>query len=393
MPPLEHGFIRRLDDRYRGWFTPAGRALLWGLVAAGILRLGTISPALFVTLGAFAGLLAAAALSAAPFRPRVALRRRLPPPPSAGDTWSYEVLVENTGRRTLRDLVIEERGLPADLRPAGEGAVIEALAPGEEARVRLKLLCKRRGVFALGTLQAASSFPAGLVKVGRRAAVPDRLLVYPAFERLRGFDVPASKAYQPGGIPVASEVGESMEFRGLREWRDGDRPRDVHWPAYARTGRLVVREFQEEHFVRLALVLDVAAPGVRDEPIFERALSVAAAVADALARKEYIIDIFAAGESVHHFQAGRALAHFENILELLACLEPGETLDVGALSAVIVPEAPRLSAVIFVVTGWDEGRASIVGLMKSLGVRVRVINARPDDPVEGLAPDEVVALT
>ena len=44
-----------------------------------------------------------------------------------------------------------------------------------------------------------------------------------------------------------------------------------------------------------ALVLDIAAPHRDGEERLERALSVAAALADALARRDYIIDLFAAG--------------------------------------------------------------------------------------------------
>ena len=37
MTPLEHGFIRGLDDRYRGWMTPQGRMILWaGTAITGI---------------------------------------------------------------------------------------------------------------------------------------------------------------------------------------------------------------------------------------------------------------------------------------------------------------------------------------------------------------------
>ena len=392
MPPLEHGFIRRLDDLYRASLTPLGRALFWGLVAAPVMRMGSLSPSLYTVLSVLAGVMIAAALVAAPFRPAVRLTRRLPPPPSAGDTWSYEVLVENTSRRVLRSVSVQERGLPAELRPVGEPPVIDELAPGEQARVRLVLRCVRRGAYTLGRLQATTHYPAGLVKLGQVYPAPDRLLVYPRFEPLEDFAVPSTAAYQPGGIPVASLVGESMELAGLRPWRSGDRPRDVHWPAYARTGRLVVRERLQEHFVRLALVLDVAARSVADEVHFERGLSVGAAIADALARREHIIDIFAAGERIHRFQAGRALAHVENILELLACLEPGDRLDAAALEAEILPEARQLSAVILVMTTWDAERAQVVGRLRACGVAVRVLCVQPGVVVEGLGPDEWVPL-
>jgi uncharacterized protein (DUF58 family) len=240
-------------------------------------------------------------------------------------------------------------------------------------------------------LQAASAFPSALVKWGRASTAAERLLVYPRLTHLEGFEVPASRNHQPGGIAIASQVGDSTEFFGTRDYQEGDRLRDVHWASTARLGKLVVKEFQEEYFVRLALVLDVEAKNAKAEARFEQGLSIAAGIADVLAKKDYIIDIFAAGKDVHRFQAGRALAHVENILELLACLEAGDGLDVGALEAELLPEAGKLSAVILVLMDWEPRRAALVARLQAHGVAVRVLalgqSARPPE----LAPEEWIS--
>ncbi|QRK11428.1 DUF58 domain-containing protein [Archangium violaceum] len=393
MPPEEHGFIRFLQDRYHGLLTPVGRVVLWSALAAGFLLLGGLVAPLILFFSFSVSALAAAAVVGLPFRPRVSLTRLLPPPVSAGDTLTYRVRVENTGRRTVRHIAVEERGLPPELRRVGEPPIIDALAPGEHSEVTLRLTCSTRGVYELGALQAASLFPSALVKWPRRSPGKDRLLVYPRFTPLESLDVPHGRNYQPGGIAVASRVGESTEFFGTREWHEGDRTRDIHWPSFARTGRLVVKEFQEEFFVRLALVLDVQSRSAKEDALLEKALSLAAGMADVLARQEYIIDLFAAGPQVFHFQAGRALAHFEHILEILAAIESGERLDLDALEAALLPEASHLSAVIFVVMDWEPSRAALVERLKAHGVAVRVLSVRPDRKPAGLAPEEVVELS
>ena len=47
---------------------------------------------------------------------------------------------------------------------------------------------------------------------------------------------------------------------------------------------------------------------------FERAVSVAASVADFMARQEYLVDLFAAGPNLYHLTAGRSLAYLDQIL-------------------------------------------------------------------------------
>jgi uncharacterized protein (DUF58 family) len=392
MSPLEHRFLRGLDDRYRGWLTPAGRVLLWAGICAWVLMLGGLQVPLVACFSFCAGALLCAAVLGAFFRPRLKLSRRLPPPPSAGDELSYRVVVENVGRLTARNVLIEERGLPFELRPAGEPEQIDKLAPGERAEVTLRLRCSARGAYALERLQGSSAFPAALVKWPRRDRRSDRLLVYPRFTPLEAFEVPHGRNYQPGGISIASNVGESTEFFGARDFREGDRPRDIHWPSFARTGRLIVKEFHEEYFVRLAMVLDVEARTARDEQLLETALQAAAGIADALARKDYIIDLFAAGGEIHHFRAGRALLHFDNLLQILACIEGGDRLDVPALEAALLPEARRLSAVVLVMMDWDDRRAQLVNRLKELGVAVRVLSVRAGRRPTGLAPEEVIEL-
>jgi len=388
--PLENRGVLWFDDFHRGEFTVGGRALFWGMLLSGGMLMGGLTQPLVWSFGFCTSALLIAGLMGVIFRPRLQLTRRIVTSPSAGEVFAYRVDVANVGKRTARNVVIEERRLPPDLRPEGEPPTIDLLKPGERTAVTLKLRCVSRDWHELKRLQGATTFPTGLVKSGKRSRHVDRLVVYPRVTDVGQFEVPRSSHHQPGGIAVASQVGESTEFLGTRDWRQGDRLRDIHWPSSARTGRLIVREFQEEYFVRLAIVLDVQARWARDERRLEKAISFAAGIADLLARQEYVIDIFAAGDDVYHFQAGRALAHLDNLLEVLACLEPGGEMNFQRLESVLLPETQALSAIILIMMDWDDRRRELVGLLKSHGVSVRVVCMKPGRMLDGLEPFEIV---
>lgn len=390
MPALEHPPILWFDDWHRGRLTLGGRLLFWAAIVAGTLLLGELTTLLLTGFSFSVCGLCCAWLFGWLYRPKLRFARQIVNYPSAGEVFSYRVVVENIGRRPARNVFVEERGLPPDLRPVGESEPIAFLPPGESAVVTLRLKCLRRGAYELSRMQGASSLPTGLVKSGRVVRQNDRLLVCPRIALVEALDLPAVRNYQPGGISVVSHVGESTEFFGTRDWRQGDRIRDIHWPSTARTGRLIAREFQEEYFIRLALVLDIQVKSARDESLLERAVSLTAGIASVLARKDYIVDIFAAGPQVYHLQAGRALAHFDNILEILACLESGDELNVQGLETVLIPEASRLSSVVFVMLDWEPSRAAVVRNLKRLGVAVRVISVRPGKVPTDLSPEEVV---
>lgn len=375
--PLEHAFIRFLDDRWRSWFTPLGRVWFVCLLVTALMLFGGLARPV---LALFSMLLTTGlgALLAMPlFRPRVEVERHLSAWPSAGETFRYTVTVTNPGSTPIDSLVFDERRLPAELRPEGVPPQLASLEPGESARVTLSLRCPQRGAYRLPELQVASSAPFGLLKARRRSAQGSLLYVLPRFSPLSRLQVPLSRSHQPTGLPAAAAVGDSSELAGTRDFRPGDRLRDVHWAALARTGRWVVKEWQEEFFVRVAMVVDLEERSAADEQQLERGISQAAALCDALARRDHVVDLFCAGAQLVRKRVGRALGDVEDLLELLASLEGDEHVDFEALAAAIEPEASRLSAVLLVLGRWDAPRQAFVQRLVGLGLAARVLVIDP----------------
>ena len=55
---------------------------------------------------------------------------------------------------------------------------------------------------------------------------------------------------------MSSDLGESFEYIGNREYREGDNVRDIDWTATARLNTPIVREYRDEYFLRVGVVLD-----------------------------------------------------------------------------------------------------------------------------------------
>jgi uncharacterized repeat protein (TIGR01451 family) len=394
MPAQDHGFIRWILARYRARLTPLGRAMLWATALGTLLSApGTIIGAYYVPAVGIGALLAAWTIGLA-FRPRVEARRELPPPPSAGQTLRYQVRLRNRGRHTVKALSVTEGTLPFGLHmvPEHDGgcATTSSLAPGAEVSLSLAVRCMERGAYELKPILAGSAFPSGLIRWPRRGGGGQRLVVYPRFVTQHEFELPVGRRYQPGGIAVSSNVGDSTEFLGTREYRDGDRLRDIHWSSYARSGRLIVKEYREEYFVRVGLVLDTELAAKARPASFERRVSLAAGIADALARRDHIIDLFAAGDKVYRFQTGRALARLDNVLELLACVEPARSVDFTLVESMLVQHADQLSSIVLLLWDWDEERARVCRRLREVGTGVRPIVVRDPPPTAPPEPSVVV---
>ena len=164
---------------------------------------------------------------------------------------------------------------------------------------------------------------------------------------------------QPGGVALASKTGESMDLRGVRPYRKGDRIRDLSARTWARTGKPAVREYQEEYFTRVGVVLDCVAPrkrSARTEEAFEAAVSLTAGVVAHLGRGDALVDLLVTGGEIHALTLGRSLGFLEQALDHLAVADLEANVDRSRLLERLAPYLARLSAVVMIVDGWDEAR-------------------------------------
>jgi len=390
-PLRRSAIIRWVLVSYGTRLTPAGRVVLFGVLISTLLGSSSIDVPIYLIACAAAALLLNAAFLSLIFRPRVQAARRLPKHVRAGEKINYEVRVINQSRRTARYLSVEELGLPPELIPVSSPSAGFRFLPGHaEAELTLGLECSKRGVYPLAPLTVSSAYPSALVKAQRRVGPEQQLMVYPYFKRLTDFPLPTARRYQPGGLAMTSDVGDSTEFLCTREYREGDSIRDIHWASWARTGKPVVKVFQEEFFVRLAMLLDSEVHQEADRA-FEAGISLAASVADVLSRQEYIIDIFAAGDKIYRFQAGRALAHFDNILQILACLTHAPRVNLGSVFQVLAPEAGNLSTLVCILMDWEEERRNLVRNLRALGLATQAIVVKETPPTLSIAGEPDVS--
>jgi uncharacterized protein (DUF58 family) len=149
-------------------------------------------------------------------------------------------------------------------------------------------------------------------------------------------------------------------------------------------GRPIVREWVEEYMLRVAVVLDTHVPPSarllqERREAFERAVSVAAAVSDYMARQDYLVDLFAAGPDLYHLTAGRSLAYLDQILDILACVEESAKEPFEVIEPQIGELLARISTVICVMLDWNENRRAFVHRLHAQGAAVKVIILR-DSP-------------
>jgi uncharacterized protein (DUF58 family) len=247
---------------------------------------------------------------------------------------------------------------------------------GASSSTTVKARFSERGDLTLGRFRMSALVPLGLASGPPRQSSPVRLRVVPRPANVLRLGIELATRHQPGGVALASKTGESMDLRGVRPYRKGDRVRDLSARTWARTGKPAVREYQEEYFTRVGVVLDCVAPpkrSVRSEEAFEAAVSLTAGVVAHLGRGDALVDLLVTSGEIHALTLGRSLGFLEQALDHLAVADLEANVDRSRLLERLAPYLARLSAVVMVIDGWDEAREAFVRGVEKSGVRVHAI--------------------
>lgn len=369
--------VRTLVEQYRERLTLRGQYLFWLVVVLAVLGLDTRRTQVFVLFSAAAGIFLVAALFAFLPPPKLRLDCPLPARLTALMPVMIHARIEAPGRgkRDLQFTLPRPHRWGSSVRFTPVAYYLD-LEPGGRAETPVEVEISRRGRYTLRGPALRATDPLRLAAT-RATALPDQVvLVYPRFYTLEEFVIPLGRRYQPGGIPLSSNNGDSIEFVGTRQYREGDPVRNIHWRSWARCSEPVVKEYQEEYFCRIALILDTFLPhghGRHDEMAFEAGISVLASIADFFSRSDYIVDILAAGPDVYEVSAGRSLAYLENILDVLACLEPCYAEPFQTIGPHLFEKLAQITSVVAVLQDWDGERESFLRRIKDLGTAVRAI--------------------
>ena len=221
-------------------------------------------------------------------------------------------------------------------------------------------------------VRLARGDPLGLLNAPRRMPLAAKLVVLPKRYRLPSLAFPGKRKFQPGGISLAASVGDSAEFVSLRDYRPGDPLQRVHWKSFARIGKPIVKETQDEFYERHALVLDTAAPD-GENACFEEAVSIAASFVYAVDTSESLLDLLFVGEAVHGYTAGRGQLQTAQMLEVLAAVRASRREAFRQLARAALGRRGELSSVIVVLLAWNEERRAFVRALAASGTEVRTL--------------------
>ena len=222
------------------------------------------------------------------------------------------------------------------------------------ASVPIALEATRRGVISVGPLKLARRDPLGLLR--REVTWRDKHLV-----RVH----PKTVLLPPGSAGLvrdlegtaSSRITDSdLSFHAVREYAPGDAMRHVHWKSTAKTGTLMVRQYEESQTARAAVLFDADREQYASDDEFELAVSIAASVslqAVREGRERFIASAWAPGRVRPSIDGLEELPSRtpQQLLDAWAELEAAEEAPPIEWLARGLAESRRPLSVVTIVTG------------------------------------------
>ncbi len=327
---MKTSFWTRLRRRFRPprrlSFTREGRIIVALAVGVGFAAINTGNNLLYLLLGWLLSFIIASGILSEQTLKKLTVERRPPGRVHAGEPFLVEVVIKN-GKPNRASFSIEVEDL-VGTTPLDKRCYFLKIPAAKSQRTSYRHTFARRGLYTLTGYRIATKFPFALFRKSRDVEAPLEVLVYPARVAVPR---PQPKTSTVGDA-TANRVGRRGEFFGLRERRAGDDRRDVHWRSSARTGRVLVREYEDEHARRVVIGVDNAMPDNVREAVadgqltpaaevivaaVERAISVAASLAAAYIEMGWTVELCARGE---HVPAGTGRMHEARVARALALL-------------------------------------------------------------------------
>jgi uncharacterized protein (DUF58 family) len=279
------------------------------------------------------------------------IRRRVRTPRSQVGRFVEETL-EVTNQSWLSKLWVEIHD-QSTLPGHHASRVLASLKRNKPRQWMVRTPCVRRGRYFLGPVELRSGDPLGLFELRRQVPGSYPIIIYPAAYDIPGFQLP------PGHIPGGRIARYRTHYlttnvATVRDYAPGDSFNRIHWRSTARTGRLMVKEFELDPTSDVWIMLDLdtswhvalpwevpdisETPAVlwphtrrKEPPLAPATIEYAAAAAASIAR-HYLIERRAVGFLTYAprrqvLQLERGHRQFTKILETLAVVEPVESLS------------------------------------------------------------------
>ena len=366
-------------------------ALAIGLIAYGLVddwRALTLIGASLLALTLVAWLWSRFSLSGVGFARRLSSDRV-----QVGDTLVEELAIQN--RSLLGKLFVEL--IDRSTLPGHLASRVIHLPPRSARQWQAESIAMQRGRHRLGPVTLRSGDAFGLFRREIRIEKSIDVTIYPLAVDLPDY-LPAVALQSGGATLQRRSIQPTATVGGIRDYVQGDSINRISWTATARTGHLMVKEFETDPTADVWVVLDLSQSAwqgsissrtlVGSDPIgwitteFEYRIVVACSLVRRCLSLGRSVGIVISGDAPIIHSPEQSDRQYARVLELLAEASAGEGPDIAELLSSLAPRFRRDQAVLIVTSAADQRLVPILASMRQRRISPEVMLVRDTGSAE-----------
>ena len=276
---------------------------------------------------------------------------------------------------------------------SGDGRALHLLVtlmPLRTVERTIRVRCRQRGAYRVESVSLLVADPLRLYPRRLERPTEATLLVFPRVVPLEQIGLRAGLAIGDIRAP-AVVLPDPVRPIGVRDYRPGDSPRQIHWKASARRGSIQVKVLERTVRRDLALYLDVGGFDhswlVYREALFERAVTAAASLANATIERGGAVALACGGSDPVALPSNTGLDQLRAILEALAVVQPTEGRPIESMLAATLWRQPAGTTIVVLTPTPEEPLLAELAPVRRRGDPVAIVycGLRQADPPEGVA--------
>lgn len=245
--------------------------------------------------------------------------------------------------------------------------VLPSLPAGVSTHVEYAVRAHARGAHRLGPLGVRVQDPFGLTLRHASLSTHDELLVLPRIIGLSDGQALGRGLGAEGSVPHRVAL-HGEDDQSVREYRDGDDLRRIHWPATARTGELMVRQEDRPAKRRAVVLLDTrsrAHGGKGQTSSLEWAVTMAASAVTHLLEMGFAVHLLTpdAGQE----SGVREDTELDRALETLARTVPTDEAGIGGSLHAASAATAQGGLIVSIVGAVDDDAARALSSLRQPG--------------------------
>ncbi|MFW9843353.1 MAG: DUF58 domain-containing protein [Candidatus Thorarchaeota archaeon] len=289
----------------------------------------------------------------------------------SGDFLRVRVTIRNVSRRHFDFIEVHDQYPETWILAIGENFIASRIEPGSSITFSYILQARMRGRYHIGPTEVVMRDRLGLHYYKRTLKAQTEVLVYPTWKDVRRMEA-LGKQRQLGlmfGAHRTKTVGLGSDFAGFREYVPGDEFRLIDWKTSAKSGDMVIRQYEMEKNIQVICMVDTSGSmgnGYPENTKLEYAIRAAVLLTHMGLERKDLVGTCVFSDIVHGYvPPGTRPNHMYDVLETLAAAEPKGWSDYETAIQYVVSNTKKRSLFLW-MTDLEESPAPLLNAMKTV---------------------------